>query len=46
MLITLCNQNEFLLAKQIESLKNKFVNEGGWTENLYKERINQKYKKS
>ena len=39
MMITLCNQNEFLLRRQIESLREKFIREGGWTENLRKERV-------
>lgn len=39
MLITFCNQQEFLLSRQIKSLEEKFVNEGGYTENLFKKRI-------
>lgn len=39
MLITFCNQEEYLLSHQIESLKEKFIKEGGWTENLRKKRI-------
>jgi len=46
MIITLCNQNEFLLARQIESLRKKFVEEGGWTEGLCRERVKQKYRRS
>lgn len=42
--MTLCNQNEYLLSRQIESLREKFIREGGWTENLRKERVNYKYK--
>lgn len=39
MLLTFCNQAEFLLARQIERLKEKFVREGGWTEKLFRRRL-------
>lgn len=29
----------FLLKRQIEALKNKFISEGGFRENLFKERM-------
>jgi four helix bundle suffix protein len=37
-LLTLCHQESFLLFKQIEAMKEKFLQEGGFTENLYKQR--------
>ncbi|MDP3888418.1 MAG: four helix bundle suffix domain-containing protein [bacterium] len=43
LMIMLCQRTSYLLKKQIESLKDKFVKEGGFRENLFKERI--KYKK-
>ncbi|HID34974.1 MAG TPA: hypothetical protein EYP25_10515 [Anaerolineae bacterium] len=39
MLITLINQEAFLLDKQIESLEEKFVAEGGYTEKLFRQRL-------
>lgn len=39
MLLTFCQMETFLLQKQLESLKNKFVNEGGVRENLFKKRM-------
>ena len=40
LLITLCNQAEYLLSRQIAALKQKFIREGGWTENMRKQRLN------
>lgn len=40
MLITFCQMETFLLKKQIESLKRKFIKQGGFRENLFKKRIN------
>jgi four helix bundle suffix protein len=40
LLITLIYQNTFLLTKQIESLIEKHKKEGGFTEKLYRNRIN------
>lgn len=37
-LLTLCHQATFLLAKQIKSAEEKFIKEGGFTENLNKKR--------
>lgn len=38
-LLTLCHQATFLLDRQIKSLEEKFIKEGGFTENLFKKRI-------
>ena len=38
MLLTLCNLEGFLLAHQVNALKEKHMREGGLTENLYKRR--------
>lgn len=43
LMVMLCQRTTYLLEKQIISLKAKFVKEGGFRENLFKERI--KYKK-
>lgn len=37
-LLTLCHQITYLLFKQIQSLEEKFIKEGGFTENLFKKR--------
>jgi len=39
LLITLINQETFMLDKQIKSLEEKFIREGGYTENLLKKRL-------
>jgi len=39
LLLTLINQTNYLLDKQIASLERKFVEEGGYTENLFKRRM-------
>lgn len=39
-LLTLCHQATYLLDRQIKSLEEKFVHEGGFTENLFKKRLN------
>jgi restriction system protein len=39
LLITLVNQTTFLLDRQIKSLEGKFVQEGGYTEKLFRERL-------
>lgn len=44
LLIMLCQRTTYLLVKQIESLKEKFIKEGGFRENLFKERM--KYRRS
>lgn len=33
------NQETFLLDRQIKSLKEKFIQEGGWTEKMFKKRL-------
>lgn len=38
-LFTLVNQEQYLLRKQIAALEEKFIREGGYTENLFKKRI-------
>lgn len=45
MLLTFCQMETYLLARQIEALKKKFINEGGFRENLFKERMKQKNKR-
>lgn len=39
LLVMLCQRTTYLLEKQIESLKKKFINEGGFRENLFRERM-------
>jgi len=41
-LITLISQTTFLLSKQIKALENKFIQKGGYRENLFKKRVNQR----
>jgi len=45
LLITLIHQAQFLLNRQIESLEKKFISEGGFTENLFKKRMEERKKK-
>lgn len=45
LILTLIHQAQFLLHKQISSLENKFINEGGFTENLFKKRMAERKKK-
>lgn len=45
MLLTFCQMETFLLKRQIDSLTEKFVNEGGFRENLFKKRMEHKFKK-
>ncbi|OGG27039.1 hypothetical protein A2960_02745 [Candidatus Gottesmanbacteria bacterium RIFCSPLOWO2_01_FULL_39_12b] len=42
-MVMLCQKTTYLLEKQIESLREKFINEGGFRENLFKERLKRKY---
>jgi len=39
LILTLGHQESFLLSKQIKSLEEKFVNEGGYTEKLFRKRL-------
>lgn len=39
MMLTFCQMETYLLSKQIAALKEKFVKEGGFRENLFKKRI-------
>lgn len=39
MLLTFCQMETYLLKKQIEALKQKFIKEGGFRENLFKTRL-------
>lgn len=39
LMIMLCQKTTYLLDRQIESLKQKFINEGGFRENLFKQRL-------
>lgn len=39
LMIMLCQRTTYLLGRQIESLKQKFINEGGFRENLFKQRL-------
>jgi len=43
-MVCLINQVNFLLDRQIAVLKEKFVSEGGWTENIFKERLRRRNK--
>ncbi|MBI2326755.1 four helix bundle protein [Candidatus Curtissbacteria bacterium] len=40
MLLTFCQMESYLLSRQIEALKDKFVKEGGFRENLFRKRLN------
>lgn len=44
LLYMLCQRTTYLLEKQIESLKEKFVKEGGFRENLFKKRLEERNK--
>lgn len=44
LLLTFCQIETFLLDRQIISLRDKFIKEGGFRENLFKERINNRRK--
>lgn len=39
MLLTFCQMETYLLHRQIEALNNKFIEEGGFRENLFKKRM-------
>ncbi len=40
LMITLCFKQGYLLDKLLQALKEKFIREGGFRENLFKERVN------
>ena len=42
LLLTLCHQVTFLLFQQIAKMEEKFVEDGGYTENLFKKRLQAK----
>lgn len=42
MLLTFCQMETYLLKRQIEALKLKFIKEGGFRENLFKKRLQEK----
>lgn len=44
LLITLVHQAQYLLSKQLASLEEKFIKEGGFTENLFKKRMEERKK--
>lgn len=44
LILTLCKKNTFLLDKQIKSLEEKFVKEGGYTEKLFNRRLKNRKK--
>lgn len=44
MLLTFCQMATFLLSRQIKSLEEKFLKEGGFRENLFKKRMEFKLK--
>lgn len=44
LLVTLCHQAQFLLARQIQALEEKFIREGGYTEKLFKRRLSERGK--
>lgn len=39
LLLTLCHQLSYLLDRQISAMQEKFIREGGFTENLFKKRL-------
>lgn len=45
-LLTFCQMESYLLNKQISALKEKFIHEGGFRENLFRQRLEFKRKKS
>ena len=43
-IICLINQTNYLLDRQINTLREKFLSEGGWTEQMFKERLKRRKK--
>lgn len=46
LIITLINQETFMLDKQIKSLEEKFIKEGGYTEKLFRKRLKARTKRN
>ncbi len=42
MILTFCQMDTFLMARQLTALKEKFTKEGGFRENLFKKRVEYK----
>jgi len=42
LILTLCHQLSYLLARQIKAVEEKFITTGGYTENLYQKRLKQR----
>lgn len=42
-LLTLCHLETYLLDKQIKAMEEKFIQEGGFTENLFRKRLEKKF---
>lgn len=45
LMLMLCQRTTYLLEKQIEALKQKFIKEGGFRENLFQKRLTYKKKR-
>lgn len=45
LMLTLCHMATYLLSKQIEKAESQFVESGGYTENLFKKRLQSKIQK-
>lgn len=45
-LLNLVNMTTYLLDRQIDSLKEKFVKQGGWTENIFRQRLSYRQKQA
>jgi four helix bundle suffix protein len=39
LMLTLCHQLSYLLSRQIQATEDKFIREGGYSENLFKKRL-------
>lgn len=44
-LLTLCHQATYLLSRQIQKAEEDFINEGGYSENLFRKRMEEKQSK-
>lgn len=44
LMITLISKETYLLDQMLRSLEEKFINEGGYSENLFKKRLEQRNK--